>query len=80
MKFRVQILAETKKKALGDFFPSVLILVGKITWYVLLVGGDMYSVVLVECAQDGLESTIMKIIFLEMGRKTKLTSFILFST
>ncbi|KAF3635356.1 K(+) efflux antiporter 5 [Capsicum annuum] len=37
-----------KGQTLGDFFPSILALVDRVTWYPLLVGGDRYPVELVE--------------------------------
>ncbi|KAF3636712.1 hypothetical protein FXO37_25315 [Capsicum annuum] len=36
------------RQTLGDFFPSVLALVDRVTWYLLLVGGGRYPVELVE--------------------------------
>lgn len=36
------------KKTLSDFFPSVQAMVDKVTWYMLLEGGDKYVVELVE--------------------------------
>ncbi|KAK4371034.1 hypothetical protein RND71_010509 [Anisodus tanguticus] len=46
LRFHVQFPAETK--TLGDFFPFVLSLVDRVTWYLLLVGGDRYPMELVD--------------------------------
>lgn len=45
MSAQVQILVEIK--TLGDFFVFVLVLVDRVTSYLLLVGGDKYPVELV---------------------------------
>ena len=39
-------------KTLGNFFPFVLALVDRVTWYLLLVGGDRYSVELVKVREN----------------------------
>lgn len=37
-------LDPTKNQLFHDFFSSVLVLVGRVTWYMLLVGGGRYPV------------------------------------
>ncbi|KAK4342735.1 hypothetical protein RND71_038551 [Anisodus tanguticus] len=58
MRSQVQFLVEAK--TLGDFFLSVLALVDRVVWYVLL-GGDRYSVELVEPNGSGLTASDLNV-------------------
>lgn len=50
-----------RDKALGDFFSfSVLVLVNRIAWYLLLEGGDTYLVELVKIWQTDPDNTVIK--------------------
>lgn len=48
MHHEVSCLIPNRDKTLGDFFQSVLVLVEKITWYLLMVEGGMYPMELFE--------------------------------
>ncbi|KAF3649052.1 putative BTB/POZ domain-containing protein-like [Capsicum annuum] len=69
-------VAPIKRQTLGDFFPSVLALVDRVTWY-LMLGGGRYPVDLVEignnfypCSFVVLDSPNMEFLFgLDMLRK-----------
>lgn len=59
-------------KTLGDFFLSVLALVNRVTWYLLLVGGDKYPVELIEvCRPD--TTIIRKDKIIMHSQSTKIT-------
>ncbi|KAM3218247.1 hypothetical protein P3L10_022777 [Capsicum annuum] len=57
---QVQIPSETK--ILGDFFPSVLVLVDRVTWYLLLEEGGKYPMKLVEVKNIGFTG-VFRLIF-----------------
>ncbi|KAF3668342.1 Synaptotagmin-4 [Capsicum annuum] len=60
LPIQVQIPSETK--ILGDFFPSVLVLVDRVTWYLLLEEGGKYPMKLVEVKNIGFTG-VFRLIF-----------------